>query len=134
MLHYTVCQWEKVGQFKNGGKKQTYTKIHCVKFSQCLYGYNLGSVKYITIILFLRKFLFGFLSFNVLYGYIAILLWPHSMTHTPIYSHGQKYRHPCNFVRKCNTSLRKSFQLQMYLYSKQDTKQCSCGSVVRALR
>ncbi len=33
------------------------------------------------------------------------------------YSHGQKYRHPCNSVRKCNTSLRKLFQLQMFWYS-----------------
>ncbi len=29
-----------------------------------------------------------------------------------IYSRGQKYRHPCNYVRKSNTSLRKLFQLQ----------------------
>ncbi len=35
-----------------------------------------------------------------------------------IYSHGQKYRHPCNSVSKCNTSLRKLFQLQMFWYSR----------------
>ncbi len=34
------------------------------------------------------------------------------------YSHGQKYRHPCNSVRKCNTALRKLFQLQMFWHSR----------------
>ncbi len=62
----TVQKWRK--------KTNIHKNTLCAKFAQCLYGYNLGSVKYITIILFLRKFLFGFLSFNVLYGYIGILL------------------------------------------------------------
>ncbi len=30
------------------------------------------------------------------------------------YSRGQKYRHPCNSVRKCSPSLRKFLQLQMF--------------------
>ncbi len=35
-----------------------------------------------------------------------------------IYSHGPKYRHPCNCVRKYNPSLRKLLRLQMFWYSR----------------
>ena len=34
-----------------------------------------------------------------------------------LYSHGQKYWHPCTSVRQCTTSLRKLLQLQMLWYS-----------------
>ncbi len=52
--------------------------------------------------------------------HINISIYSHSadLLQDECESHGQKYQHPCNSVRKCNPFLRKLLQLEMIWYSR----------------